>query len=70
MNAAQVTEMVEVEEEWPVAKEREHDVWTSEVTLEPKTAEVPEIAMKEVEVEVRARPRPACCNPCAARAAW
>ena len=57
--------MVEVEEEWPVAKEREHDVWTSEVTLEPKTAEVPEIAMKEVEVEVR-RARRSACRACAA----
>ena len=48
----QVTVMEEFEEEWPVAKEGEVEVATSEVSLEPVTSEVPEIAMEEVEVEV------------------
>jgi hypothetical protein len=50
----QVTVLDKVEEEWPVARERAHEVMLSEVTLEPRTAEVPEIAMQDVEVEVRA----------------
>ena len=45
--------MEEFEEEWPVAKESEAEVWTSEVALEPRSAKVPEIGMKDVEVEVR-----------------
>jgi hypothetical protein len=47
--------MEEFEEEWPVAKESQEEVWTSAVSLEPRTAEVPEIAMQDVEVEVRTR---------------
>ena len=53
VGVVQVTVMKEVEEEWPVAKETSKDVWTSTVSLEPRTAEVPEIAMEDVEVEVR-----------------
>ena len=51
--ALQITVMEEFEEEWPVAKESEQEVWTSEVALEPRSAKVPEIGMKDVEVEVR-----------------
>ena len=49
----QVTVLDEIEEEWPVARERAHEVLTSDITLEPRTATVPEIAMEDVEVEVR-----------------
>ena len=45
--------MEEVDEEWPVAKESTAEVWTAEVSLEPRTAEVPEIAMEDVEIEAR-----------------
>lgn len=45
--------MEEKQEDWPVAKESTAEVWTSEVSLEPVTGEVPEIAMENVEVEVR-----------------
>ena len=48
-----MTVLDEIEEEWPVARERAHEVITSAVTLEPKTSQVPEIGSKEVEVEVR-----------------
>jgi hypothetical protein len=53
--------MEEVEEEWPVAKETQEEVWTSAVSLEPRTAEVPEIAMEDVVVE--ARTACSCCLP-------
>ena len=47
--------MEKVKEEWPVAKERKGEVWTSEVTLEPVVTEVPEIGSTNITVEVR------CC---------
>ena len=49
----QVTVLDEIEEEWPVARERAHEVITSAVTLEPKSTEVPEIGTEQIEVEVR-----------------
>lgn len=52
LTRAQVTVMEKKEEEWPVAKEQKEEVFTSTVTLEPKTAQVPEIAMEDVQVEV------------------
>lgn len=57
--------MEKKEEEWPVAKEQKGEVFTSTVTLEPKTTQVPEIAMKDVEVEVRTQAHPfaASCLP-------
>ena len=45
--------MEKVKEEWPVAKERTAEVWTSEVSLEPIVTEVPEIGTTNVTVEVR-----------------
>eukprot|EP00892_Ulva_mutabilis_P007625 jgi/Ulvmu1/5234/UM022_0027.1 len=47
-----VTRMPEVEEEWPIVKERAEEVWTSEVFLEPTSTTVPELATKTVSQEV------------------
>lgn len=44
--------MPEVEEEWPIVKERAEEVWTSEVTLEPESTTVPELSSKFVSQEV------------------
>lgn len=47
-----VTVLPEVEEEWPIVKERAEEVWTSEVTLEPESTTVPELDTKFVSQEV------------------
>lgn len=48
----QVTRLPEVEEEWPIIKERAEEVWTSEVTLEPESRTVPELTTTFVSQEV------------------
>lgn len=48
----QVTVLPEVEEEWPIVKERAEEVWTSEVTLEPESTTVPELDTKLVSQEI------------------
>lgn len=62
----EVTSMDEIEEEWPINKDAEEMVITSEVSLEPVDSVVPEISSKMVRASPLLTPLPTlprwCCS--------